>query len=111
MAYDALSDETLIQRVGRRDAAALSTLYDRYARQAHAVALLITREPAAATAVVEELFWRVWRQGQPPSSGATVRNSLMLSARRLAESAPSPRPSPAPPAQSTRLSPIEPSIR
>jgi DNA-directed RNA polymerase specialized sigma24 family protein len=88
MAYDALSDEALVQLIGRRDTAALSALYDRYARQAHAVALLITREPAAATAIVEELFWRVWQQGRPPTPGATVRNSLMLSARRLAENLP-----------------------
>ena len=85
MSYDALSDETLVQLIGRRDAAALSALYDRYAQQAHAVALIITQEPAAATAVVEALFWEVWRRGAAPSPGSSVRNSLMLSARRLAQ--------------------------
>lgn len=85
MVYDALTDEALIERVDGRDAAALSALYDRYARQAHAVALLVTHEPNAAAAVVEELFWQIWQRGAPPFPGATFRNALMLSARRLAE--------------------------
>ena len=92
MPYDALSDETLAQRIGGRDADALSALYDRYARQAHAVALLVTHEPNAAAAVVEELFWQLWQQGAPPFSGATFRNALMLSARRLAERMTQPQP-------------------
>jgi DNA-directed RNA polymerase specialized sigma24 family protein len=86
MPYDAVSDEGLVQMISRRDAAALSALYDRYAHQAHAVALLVTREPAVAVAVVEELFLHVWRRAAPPSCGSSVRNALMLSARRLAES-------------------------
>lgn len=87
MPYDGLSDDNLMALIRRRDRAAWSALYDRYAQQAHAVALLVTREPAAAAAVIEELFWELWRNGKLPQPGATVRNSLMLSARRLAESA------------------------
>jgi DNA-directed RNA polymerase specialized sigma24 family protein len=85
MGYDRLTDETLLDLIGRRDAAALSALYDRYARQAYAVAHLVTREPDAAAAVVEELFWKLWQQSAAPTPGASARNSLMLSARRLAE--------------------------
>ncbi len=84
MAYNLLNDDALVQLICCRDAAALSALYDRYARQAHAVALLVTREPAAAEAIVEDLVVDVWR-GVASSPGTSVRNSLMLSARRLAE--------------------------
>mgnify|MGYP003618278077 CR=1 FL=1 len=86
MPYDSLSDEALVEHIARRETAALSALYDRYARHAHAVALLVTHDSDQAAAVVEELFWRVWQQGRPPTPGTTLRNSLMLSARRLAGS-------------------------
>lgn len=85
MPYDRLSDDNLTALIRQRDRAAWSALYDRYAQQAHVVALLVTREPAAAAAVIEELFWEVWRCGATPQPGASVRNGLMLSARRLAE--------------------------
>lgn len=88
MPYESLPDEALAERIARRDAAALAALYDRYAYQAHAVALLVTHDPNQAATVVEELFWRVWQQGRPPILGASLRNSLMLSARRLAEALP-----------------------
>lgn len=87
MLYERLSDDTLLQLIAGRDPNALSALYDRYAPQTHAVALLITHEPATAAVVIEELFWQVWRCGATPQPGATVRNGLMLSARRLAEHA------------------------
>ncbi len=89
MPYESLSDAALAERIARRDAAALSALYDRYARQAYAVALLVTHQSNAAAAVVEALFWDLWQQGQPPIPGASMRNSLMLSARHLAEALPS----------------------
>jgi DNA-directed RNA polymerase specialized sigma24 family protein len=92
MPYDSLSDEALAQMIGRRDAAALEALYDRYARQAYAVAQIVAREPDAAAAVVEELFWTLWQRGATPSPGSGVRNSLMLSARRLAERVARPQP-------------------
>ncbi len=85
MQYEALSDESLAQLIDGRDEGAFSALYDRYARQAYAVALLVTRDASAAAAVVEKLFWELWQHGAPPFPGATFRNALMLSARRLAE--------------------------
>lgn len=88
MPYNSLSDEALAERIARRDPAALSALYDRYAPRALAVAQLVTHNSDQAAAVVEELFWRFWQQGGPPIPGAGVRNSLMLSARRLAEALP-----------------------
>lgn len=85
MLFDTLSDEALAAQIARRDPAALTALYDRYARRAYAVALLVTHDPDRAALIVEELFWRVWQQGHPPTPGRGLRNSLMLSARRLAE--------------------------
>jgi DNA-directed RNA polymerase specialized sigma24 family protein len=92
MRYGRLSDETLAQMIDRHDSAALSALYDRYAPQAHAVALIVTRDPEAASAVVENLFLEFWRCGKAPSAGSSVRNSLMLSARHLARRFPQPQP-------------------
>jgi hypothetical protein len=91
MGYDRLPDETLVDLIGRRDADALAALYDRYAWQALAVAQIVTRHPDEAAAVVEELFWTFWQRGAVPSPGSSVRNSLMLSARRLAERAVQPQ--------------------
>lgn len=80
-----LTDDDLARLISCRDEAALSTLYDRYARQAYAVALLVTNDPGVAWTVVEALFWEFWRRGATPVAGSSVRNGLMLSARRLAE--------------------------
>lgn len=85
MGYDRLSDERLVQSIGRRDAAALAALYDRYAPRVHAVALLITREADAAATVVEAVFWECWRGGGPAANGRSVGHSLTLAARRMAE--------------------------
>lgn len=82
MRYDQLGDETLLELIARRDHAALSILYDRYAAGALAVAARVTGERAAAEAVVEQLFWAVWR-GEIAADGR-VRHHLMLGARQLA---------------------------
>ncbi len=84
MAYDRLSDEKLVQALGRRDAAALAALYDRYAPRVHAVAMLITHEADMAAAVVEAVFWECWR-GRALMDGRSVSHSLTLAARRMAE--------------------------
>lgn len=92
MRYDCLSDETLVQMIGRRDSAAFSALYDRYARQTLAVAMIVTHDRTAAEAAVEEVFYTLWqRRGAAATTGTSVRNSLMLSARRLAERSPQPQ--------------------
>ena len=85
MAYDGLSDEGLVQSIGRRDAAALATLYDRYAPRVHAVAMLVTHEADAAAAVVEAVFWECWCGTATPAAGHSIGHSLTLAARRAAE--------------------------
>jgi hypothetical protein len=82
MRYDQLSDEKLVDLIARRDAAAFDAFYERYARQALAVALLAGRDRVAAEAVVEQLFWSVWR-GEIANDGQ-VRHHLMFGARQLA---------------------------
>ena len=82
MPYEQLSDETLLERIGRCDRAALAALYDRYAAAVMTVATLVTGQRAAAEAVVEQLFWSVWR-GEIVADGR-VRHHLMLGARQLA---------------------------
>ena len=56
------TDGVLIERVRRRDQAAMATLYDRYARPVYSVALRVVREPRAAEDVVQDAFLTVWRR-------------------------------------------------
>lgn len=56
-----LSDEQLIVRAARGDTSAFETLYDRHAAAVMGLALKITGERAAAEELVQETFWRVWR--------------------------------------------------
>lgn len=53
-------EQRLLERITRRDAVALSELYDRHASQVYALALAGTGEPALAEAVTEEVFMEVW---------------------------------------------------
>ena len=82
MPYEQMSDEALMEQIGCRDRAALAALYDRHAAAALAVATLVTGQRVAAEAVVEQLFWSVWR-GEIAADGR-VRHHLMLGARQLA---------------------------
>jgi len=91
MRYDQLSDETLVDLIARRDAAAFDTLYERYARQALAVVLLVGLDRAEAEAIVEQFFWDFWQcTAMLTRLGAGVRNSLMLGVRQLAQGLPQP---------------------
>ena len=56
-----LSDDELIQRLGRGDERALAELYDRYGRPAYRLALRILRDPALAEDAVQDAFLAAWR--------------------------------------------------
>ncbi|HZP57147.1 MAG TPA: sigma-70 family RNA polymerase sigma factor [Dehalococcoidia bacterium] len=58
----ALSDEDLLRDVAAGDVEALEALYDRYSRQAFALALRMLHEREAAEEVTQDAFVSVWRQ-------------------------------------------------
>lgn len=57
------SDEELLVRVARREADALTALYDRHRSIAYGVALRVTRSVPIAEDAVQEAFLGLWRQG------------------------------------------------
>jgi len=56
-----LSDEVLVDQVARGDSAALETLYQRYASKVLGIVLRAIGDNAMAEDVLQETFWRVWR--------------------------------------------------
>lgn len=55
------SDVALMQGLARKNQGALETLYDRYSRPVYSLALRITRQPAAAEEIVQDVFLQLWR--------------------------------------------------
>jgi RNA polymerase sigma-70 factor (ECF subfamily) len=56
-----ITDEQLIARTVRGDVAAFELIYDRYAPTVMGLALRVVADRALAEEVVQETFWRVWR--------------------------------------------------
>jgi len=56
-----VTDVTLLERIGERDADALAQLYDRFGRPAYSLARRICVDEALAEDVVQEAFLIVWR--------------------------------------------------
>lgn len=54
------ADYVLVQRIVRREEAALAEAYDRYANLVYAVALRVLRETSAAEEVLQDTFHRLW---------------------------------------------------
>lgn len=61
MRHTNLNNEQLMRRVANGDAAALETLYEQYAPAVMGLALKMLGDRASAEEVVQETFWRVWR--------------------------------------------------
>ena len=54
-------DETLMRRIGERDATAFSQLYDRHADLIYSIALRVLADPALAQDAAQDVFLRLWR--------------------------------------------------
>jgi RNA polymerase sigma-70 factor (ECF subfamily) len=58
------SDAVLLQSVSKRDQAAMTVLFDRYARMAYSIALRVLHDPVEAEDVMQEVLMQVWRGPQ-----------------------------------------------
>ncbi len=72
--YQGLSDQQLMMRLAERDANALTTIYDRYARPIYSLAIRIMGKPERAEEVVQEVFIKLWRKphSYDPQRGAFI---------------------------------------
>ena|SRR5690349_2824235 len=77
------ADEVLVTRLAQGDAGALEILYDRYAPLVLGIALKIVGDRAAAETVLQETFWRLWKDPSPSQAGS-IPSWLFRTARRLA---------------------------
>jgi DNA-directed RNA polymerase specialized sigma24 family protein len=70
----------LLISVAQRDEAALASLYDALGGAVHGHALRLTGDAAAADALTEATFWRVWREAPrfDPQHGAAAAWVLSL---------------------------------
>lgn len=62
MSHDRPTDDELIERLRRRDEAALAALYDRYARPAFSLALKLLHDQGLAEDVIQDVFITVWNR-------------------------------------------------
>jgi len=79
------SDEQLLTAIGRQDAQALATLYDRMAPRLLGLVLTMVHDRVAADDVLQEAWWNVWKRAerfQPERGGAATW--LLLQARSCA---------------------------
>ena len=58
------SDWSLLERVVKKDEAALAALYDRYSRLVFAEASRILRDKGAAEEILQDIFYQVWRTAE-----------------------------------------------
>jgi RNA polymerase sigma-70 factor (ECF subfamily) len=82
---DNTADSEIIARLHRRDADGLAAAYDRYGRTVYALFVRITRDPAVAEDLTQELFLRLWNRSREfdPQRGA-LGVWLLSMARNLA---------------------------
>jgi RNA polymerase sigma-70 factor (ECF subfamily) len=71
--YSQHADEMLLDMIARRDADALTALYDRHAQTIYNMINRIIREPAVAAEVHQDTFWQVWQKaGEFHGAGAAA---------------------------------------
>ncbi len=83
-----LADDQLMASIRDHDARAeeaLAVLYDRYSASVHALALRVVRDRRTAEEVLQETFWRVWRNaGQYEAGRVRFATWLLRVASNLA---------------------------
>jgi len=80
-----LPPEDLLNRVARHDVAAFGEIYDRYAPRVYGLIAHILPSRQAAEEVLQEVFLRLWSEGQSLSQeGGSVVAWLVVSARAAA---------------------------
>jgi RNA polymerase sigma-70 factor (ECF subfamily) len=85
MSSGPLSDELLIARVARGDRTALETLYDRHAAVVLGICIKITGDRTTAEDVLQETFWRLWKNASAyQSQRGSFTGWLFRIARNLA---------------------------
>lgn len=79
------SDWSLLERVVRKDEAALVALYDRYSGIVYAESLRILRDAGAAEEILQDLFFQIWRTAEKfdPQRGS-LPGWLLVAARNRA---------------------------
>ena len=81
----ASEDRRTIERMMRREAAALADLYDRYARSVYSLACRILTDRTEAEDVVQEVFSQAWRQAEAyDARRAPVAGWLLMMTRTRA---------------------------
>ncbi|HLY40403.1 MAG TPA: sigma-70 family RNA polymerase sigma factor [Terracidiphilus sp.] len=68
-----VADESLLNRVCAKDRGAMAELFERYSGMVYSVAFRILRDPGNAEDVMQDVFFKVWRQ---PGSFLIGRGSL-----------------------------------
>jgi RNA polymerase sigma-70 factor (ECF subfamily) len=79
------TDEALMERIARRDEAAMTLLHERYRALAFAVALRVVNDAGRAEDVVQDAFLAVWRRAGSYAAGrGSVRTWLSSIVRNRA---------------------------
>ena len=79
------TDWSLLEKVTRKDEAALSKLYDRYSGLVYSEAKRILRDAGAAEEILQDLFYQVWRTAERfDASRGSFSGWLLVAARNRA---------------------------
>jgi RNA polymerase sigma-70 factor, ECF subfamily len=79
------TDWSLLERVTRKDEAALSELYDRYSGLVYSEVKRILRDSGAAEEILQDLFYQVWRTSERFDAGrGSFAGWVLVAARNRA---------------------------
>lgn len=84
MGSSQLNDDILLQRVAARDGDALLTLHQRYANLVYSMAWRVLQDVGLAEEVTQDVFMKLWRQGQRYDPARGRFSAWLLSVTRFA---------------------------